>query len=358
MVMTGTHEFLATTGVRLPIFQAPMAGVSSPALAAAVSEAGGLGALGLGAAGVDAAGRMIAELKARTALPFNLNVFCHSPSVRSAETESAWIARFGGHFAAQGGTPPAALQEIYRSFNVDRAMTALLLATRPKVVSFHFGLPPGDTVQALRAAGIVLLCSVTSLSEGRAAMAAGVHAVIAQGYEAGGHRGIFDPRAPDDQLSTAALVQILVRHLTLPVIAAGGIMDGAGIAAALTLGAAAAQLGTAFVACDESLADDAYRTALTGEPGYHTVMTSALSGRPARCLANSYTELGRQIPVGDVPDYPVAYDLAKALHAAAKQNGQTGYAAQWAGQGAPLARRMPAGELVRVLASELAQGTG
>ncbi|GBQ20189.1 enoyl-ACP reductase [Gluconacetobacter sacchari DSM 12717] len=358
MAETQGRAFLTAVGIRLPIFQAPMAGVSSPALAAAVSEAGGLGALGLGASNVDAAARMIAELKERTKYPFNLNVFCHKSSALSPEIEVKWIERFREHFTAEGGVPPSALREIYRSFVVDEEISGLLLAARPRVVSFHFGLPGADTIQALRTAGVLLLCSVTNLSEAQTAVAAGVHAVIAQGYEAGGHRGIFDPSEPDDLLSTAALTQMLVRHVKVPVIAAGGIMDGAGIVAAMKLGAAAAQLGTAFVACDESLADDAYRAALTGSAGYHTVMTSIISGRPARCLANRYTELSRDILVDEVPAYPVAYDLAKALNAAAKVNGRADYGAQWAGQGAPLARRMPAGDLVRVLAKELELAAG
>lgn len=354
MAEMNKEELLSAIGVRLPIFQAPMAGVSSPALAAAVSEAGGLGALGLGASNAEAAARMIGELKALTKRPFNLNVFCHTPAARSLEIEARWIARFQEHFDAERSAPPSTLREVYQSFLAGEEMTRLLLATRPRVVSFHFGLPAADTIQALRAAGIILLCSVTSLSEAQTAVAAGVHALIAQGYEAGGHRGVFDPSQPDDQLSTAALTQILVRYLDVPVIAAGGIMNGAGIAAVMALGAVAAQLGTAFVACDESLADARYRAALVGNAGYHTVMTPVISGRPARCLANRYTELGRKIPVEDVPVYPVAYDLAKALNAAASGNNRADYGAHWAGQGAPLARQMPAGALMRVLADELA----
>lgn len=358
--MTGIkrQELLTEIGIRLPIFQAPMAGVSSPALAAAVSEAGGLGALGLGASNVEAAAHMISELKERTNCPFNLNVFCHQPSTRSLEVEEKWIERFQEHFMMEGGTSPSMLREIYRSFVANEEMMRLLLAVRPRVVSFHFGLPAVDVIQALRAAGIILLCSVTDLAEAQTAVAAGVHALIAQGYEAGGHRGIFDPSHPDDQLTTAALTQILTRSLDVPVIAAGGIMNGEGIAAIMKLGAAAAQLGTAFIACDESLADDAYRAALVGNAGYHTVMTSVISGRPARCLANRYTEVGRTIHIDEVPAYPVAYDLAKALNAAAKRNNRTDYGAQWAGQGAPLARRMPAGELMRTLVNELELATG
>ena len=172
-------------------------------------------------------------------------------------------------------------------------------------------------------------------------------------YEAGGHRGTFDPRGQDDRLGTMALTRLLVRTLDIPVIAAGGIMDGAGVAAALVLGAAAAQLGTAFIACPESSADAGYRGTLLGPPAQHTVMTAAISGRPARCLANRFTALGAEIEPEEVPDYPIAYDAAKALHVAAKAAGEFGYGAQWAGQGAPLARAAPAAELVAQLRSEM-----
>jgi nitronate monooxygenase len=250
-------------------------------------------------------------------------------------------------------TPPASLHEIYRSFVADDDMLAALVAERPRVVSFHFGLPSADRIRALRNAGIVLFASATSLIEAQEAAAAGVDAIVAQGYEAGGHRGVFDTDAPDDRRGTMALTRVLVRNIGLPVIAAGGIMDGAGIAAALSLGAAAAQLGTAFVGCDESLADAGYRAALFSDAAHHTTVTPAISGRPARCLANRFTALATDIATADIPAYPIAYDLGKALHAAGKAKGEFGFGAQWAGQGAPLARAMPAAELVAALAAEL-----
>jgi nitronate monooxygenase len=213
-------------------------------------------------------------------------------------------------------------------------------------------LPSAERIHALRGVGIVLLASVTSVGEGRAAVDAGVQAVVAQGYEAGGHRGVFDADAEDDCLGTLALTRLLVRQLDVPVIAAGGIMDGAGIAAVLRLGAGAAQLGTAFVACPESDADAGYRRALASNAAYHTVMTRAISGRPARCLSNRYTVLGAGIAPRQIPSYPIAYDAGKALNSAAKSAHEAGYGAQWAGQGAPLARELPAAELVSALAEE------
>ena len=232
-------------------------------------------------------------------------------------------------------------------------MLSMLVEERPKVVSFHFGIPSPERIAALREAGIVLLATATNLEEARQVASPGIDGVVAQGYEAGGHRGVFEPDAPDDCLGTLALTRLLVRALDIPVIAAGGIMDGTGIAACLLLGASAAQLGTAFIGCAESQADAGYRATLFSSAAERTVMTSAISGRPARCLANKFTALGVGIERGVIPDYPIAYDAGKALNAAAKDAGEAGYGAQWAGQGAPLARQMPAAMLVAELESEM-----
>jgi nitronate monooxygenase len=339
--------------IDLPLVQAPMAGISTPAMAAAVANAGALGSIGVGATDAAGARRMIAAVRERSARSLNVNVFCHRPAVADAAIEAAWIERLRPELARLGARPPAGLREIYRSFLEDDEMLAALVEARPRVVSFHFGVPSPERVEALRRAGIVLLGSATSVHEGRLLAAAGVHAVVAQGYEAGGHRGVFDPDAPDDQLGTLALTRLLVRALDLPVIAAGGIMDGAGIAAALRLGASAAQLGTAFVGCVESQAGAGYRAALGSDAAHHTVMTRVISGRPARCLANRFTALGAGVPARDVPAYPIAYDAGKALAAAGESAGEPGFGAQWAGQGAPLARALPAAELVATLVAEM-----
>jgi nitronate monooxygenase len=348
------HPLLARIGVRLPIFQAPMAGTSTPAMAAAVSDAGGLGAIGVAAESTEGATRMIRATQALTSRPFNVNLFCHRPAVPDAAVEAAWIARLKPQFDSFSATPPTQLREIYQSFRSNAAMTAMLLETRPAIVSFHFGLPEEDQLRALRQAGIILFGSATSLVEAQALAVAGLDAVVAQGYEAGGHRGVFDYAAPDDRLGTFSLVRLLARNLPLPLIAAGGIMDGAGIAAVLKLGAAAAQMGTAFVGCPESAADQGYRAALASEAAWHTTMTRAISGRPARCLANRFTKMAQSVPDSAIPDYPITYDLGKALNAAAKAKGEFGFGPQWAGQGAPLSRPMPAADLVKLLAAELA----
>lgn len=347
------EQFLHKLGIELPIIQAPMAGVSTPEMAAAVSNAGGLGSIGVGAVDAETTRQMIAAVRSRTDRPFQVNVFCHRPAIANAVREAAWLARLEPEFARYGAKPPARLTEIYHSFLTDDAKLAVLLAERPAVVSFHFGLPARDRIDALRTAGIALFATATNLDEGKSIAAAGIDAVVAQGYEAGGHRGAFDPAEPDERLGTTALTRLLVNKLDVPVIAAGGIMDGAGVAASLALGAAAAQLGTAFIACSESSADAGYRAALFGPPAKHTVMTTVISGRPARCLANRFTVLGMDVEPEAVPDYPIAYDAGKALHVAAKNTGEFGYGAQWAGQGAPLARAMPAAELVACLRREI-----
>jgi nitronate monooxygenase len=343
--------FLETLAIDLPIIQAPMAGVSTPAMAAAVSNAGALGSIGVGNVDAPLAKKMIHDVRALTKRSLNVNLFCHAPAKKSPEIEGAWIERFRPEFAAFGASPPNALAEIYTSFVEDDDMLAMLLAEKPNVVSFHFGVPSDDRVRALRDAGIVLLGSATSLREARILEASGVHAIVAQGWEAGGHRGAFDVDE-DDRLGTTALTRLCVREIDLPIIAAGGIMDGAGIASALALGAVAAQLGTAFVACPESSADAGYRAALASDAARHTIMTRAISGRPARCLPNEFTKIGERISDREIPAYPVAYDLGKALHAVAKSKGHFGFGAQWAGQGAPLARSMPAADLVALLANE------
>jgi nitronate monooxygenase len=332
--------FLDRIGVRLPIVQAPMAGVSTPQMAAAVSQAGALGSIGVGATDATGAAGMIGQLRSRTNRPYNVNLFVHAPARPDPAREAAWIGALAPLFAQYGKTPPAALRTLYKSFAEDDDMLAMLLELRPPVVSFHFGLPGADRIAALKAAGCVLLANATSLDEARAAEAAGVDAIVAQGVEAGGHRGVFDPAAPDEGLGTLALTRLLALRSSLPVIAAGGLMDGAGVAAALDLGAVAAQLGTAFIGCPESSADDAYRAALLG-PAPRTVMTTAISGRPARGLVNRFTEWGATIGLAP-PDYPIAYDAGKALNAAAKAAGDGRFGAQWAGH------------LVRVLAEELA----
>ncbi len=342
---------LETLRMTAPIVQAPMAGVSTPTMAAAVSNAGGLGSVGVGATDAAGARTMIEAVKARTDRAFNVNLFVHASPVRDAVREAAWLDAMAPLFRSFQASPPVRLNAIYKSFAVDPDMLDMLGELAPPVVSFHFGLPGPAQIAALKGRGCLLFATATSLEEAEAVRRAGVDAVVAQGYEAGGHRGVFDPGAPDEQLGAMALTRLLAVRSGLPVIAAGAIMDGRGIRAALDLGAVAAQLGTAFIACPESSADQAYREALAGPAAEHTVMTSAISGRPARCLQNRFTQWGASQDLPP-PDYPIAYDAGKALNAAAKAAGQGGFGAQWAGQGAPLSRPMAAADLVALLHRE------
>ena len=337
-----------------PLVQAPMAGVSTPALAAAVSGAGALGSIGIGASGATQGRDMIRAVRALTPEPFQVNVFCHAPAAPDPAGEAAWLAHLEPAFREFGGRAPPSLDEIYRSFLGDEDTLRLLLAERPAAVSFHFGLPEAGAIAALRDAGIVTLATATCLDEADRIAAAGVDAWVAQGIEAGGHRGMFDPAGRDEGLPTAVLVRQLVKRGGLPVIAAGGIMDGKGIRAVLDLGAVAAQLGTAFILCPESAAGPAYRDALKGPRAHRTGLTTAISGRPARGLHNRLMALGEAAGGPAAAAYPRAYDAGKQLHALAAAAGNHEFAAHWAGQGAPLAREMPAARLVQQLLAEVA----
>lgn len=332
-----------------------MAGVSTPHLAAAVSRAGGLGSIAIGAASVEVARRTIKDTQdlVGAGRSFAVNVFCHPSPQLNAERNEAWLRALSGSFQVYGAPTSTALKAIYTTFDEDREMVDMLVEARVPAVSFHFGLPSRRTIDALRASGALLLATATNLGEARTIEAAGLDAIVAQGYEAGGHRGMFNLHARDEQLSTFALTRLLVSSTRLPVIAAGGIMDGAGIAAVLKLGAIAAQLGTAFVACPESAASAEYRHALLHPQG--TDMVSVVSGRPARTLLNRWTEVVPSLnEKGAIPpDYPIAYDAGKQLHAAAVKLGEHGFGAQWAGQGVDLARALPASELMRALEDEL-----
>lgn len=330
-----------------------MAGVSTPELAAAVSNAGSLGSIGIGASSVDEARQMIAKTRSLTNRAFNVNLFCHEPALRDTTKEAAWLQFLAPLFQEMETSAPTKIDEIYKTFLTDEDAFRMLLDHPPAVVSFHFGIPTADRIAAFRAAGVKTLATATSLREAALIEAAGIDGIVAQGVEAGGHRGVFDPDAVDERLSTAVLVRLLARQTKLPIIAAGGIMDGQGISAMLELGAAGAQLGTAFVLCPESAANPAYRRSLKGERAYTTRLTSVLSGRPARGMVNRFILHGESLGSPLPASYPVAYDAAKRLGAAAGKKDIHEFAAQWAGQGAPLAREMPAAELISTLLDEL-----
>ena len=346
-------QALEKLGIRFPIIQAPMSGTSTPALAAAVSNAGGMGSIGLAACGVDQARAAIQQTRALTSAPFNVNFFCHATAQPDPAIESAWLRYLTPFFDEMGAPVPSDLHEPYGSLNDNQAMQDMLLEEKPPVVSFHFGLPPIAWMRQLQEAGVTLMATATTLREATLVKDAGVDFIVAQGVEAGGHRGVFDPHDQDEGITTLALVRLLTACSTTPVIAAGGIMDGRGIRAALELGACAAQLGTAFILCPESAASDAYRRVLSSDCALHTRITNVASGRPARGIVN---RLHTSIDVPGRPTqpaFPICYTATKLLQKAAASRSNHDFASHWAGQGAPLARAMPAADLVATLVREL-----
>lgn len=335
-------DILARLGMRVPVVQAPMAGISTPALAAAVSNAGGFGCLGLAAMTGPEAASAIMDTRRLTERPFGVNLFCHQPQPRDAAAEARWLDRLSPYFARFGAVAPDSLTPGYPSVLESDELLAVVLDAAPALVTFHFGLPRADQIAALRAGGCLLGATATSEAEARRIRDAGLDLIVAQGWQAGGHRGIFDPAGPDDRLGTLNLVR-QVAPLGLPVFAAGEIMDRADARRALEAGAVAVQCGTAFLLAPEAATSPAHRQALAGGK---TRMTKAISGRPARCCANDITA----IPDDETPGYPVTYAAGKALDAAARARGVTGYGAQWASTGCARAVARPAADTVAALA--------
>lgn len=337
-------------GIDLPIIQAPMAGVSTPAMAAAVSRAGGLGSVALGALNASAARQALREARALTEAPIAGNVFVHPTPARNKAREADFLAELQADFDAAGIQPPLELKEIYSSFNDDDAMLAMLAEERPTVVSLHFGAATATRMSALKEAGIIVLATATSAEEAVLLERSGVDVLVMQGFGAGGHSGAF--LAPPDS-STAGLaglrglVESVVDRVRVPVVAAGGLMTGQDVRAMLDAGASGAQLGTAFLCCPESLAGDEYRRQLSTRP--ETQMTACISGRPARGLANEL--MSRMTAVlTPPPDYPLTYDGVKQLIAA---KARPEFSVMWAGEGAGRTRRLSAADLVTIIAQEL-----
>lgn len=345
-------SFAQQLGIKHPILLAPMAGVSTPELAAEVSNQGGLGSLGLGANSVESAGKQILDTQVLTDYPFQVNFFCHESVKSSAESQQVWIDYIRPVFEKYNSTAPTELKCIYPSFKDNDDFLNLVLETKPKAVSFHFGIPHPHQITKLKEAGILTLVSATNLAEARAIEKAGIDIIIAQGIEAGGHRGIFNPTF-DAAITTADLVRLITQNCTLPVVAAGGIMNGQQIKYMLNLGASAVQLGTAFVQCKTSSANSTYRQALLNQP--ITQVTASISGRPARGIINHWQ---MEIDLPERPKtapYPYAYDLAKQLNALAIKNGDVGYGAFWAGSNVAQIRELEARDLINQLILEINQ---
>ena len=334
-------------GIQLPVIQAPMAGVQLSALALAVSDAGGLGSLPCAMLTLEGMRKELEALRAGTSRPYNVNFFCHTPPQPSAEREKAWRAMLAPYFRELAIDPQAIPVGPGRApFSAEAA--ELLAEFKPAVVSFHFGLPSGGLLARVRAWGAKVLSSATTVEEARWLEAQGVDAIIAQGAEAGGHRGMFLTEDLTTQVGTMALVPQIARAVNVPVIASGGIADAKGVAAALALGAAAVQVGTAYLLCREATTSAVHRAALKSEAARHTALTNVFTGRPARGIVNRLMrELGPTSAVA--PAFPLAAAAIGPLRAKAEARGIGDFSPLWAGQNASGCREVPAAELTREL---------
>jgi nitronate monooxygenase len=347
---SNSHRALDLLGIELPIIQAPMAGSATSALAAAVAEAGGLGSLPCALLSPEQLHRELDLFRLRRPKPVNLNFFCHAPPAPDAEREAAWCRHLRPYYLELGVDPdapvPAPAIQPFGPAHCD-----LLAEIRPEIVSFHFGLPAPDLLARVKGSGARILSSATTVEEALWLESSGCDAIIAQGLEAGGHRGTFLAADPAAQLGTLALLPQIVDAVKLPVIAAGGISDGRGIAAAFALGAAAVQIGTAYLFCPEAAVPPLYRQALAAASARPTAITSIFSGRPARAFVNrALRELGPL--AAEVPSFPLAGHALLPLRAKAEAAGSDDFTPFWAGQAAGLGRALPAEELTRLLAAE------
>ncbi|HZX00689.1 MAG TPA: nitronate monooxygenase [Bacilli bacterium] len=336
-------------GVQHPIVLAPMAGgPSTPELAAAVSNAGGLGSLGVAYLAPPAIRDAIAAVRRLSHRAFAVNLFVPEPAAPDTERIPEIQALLAPYRAELGLPAPRLPDPLVIPFE---DQLAVVLETRVPICSFTFGVPAAEVVRALRDAGTLVVGTATHVEEARALERAGVDAIVAQGAEAGGHRGTFLGRAEDALIGTMALVPQVVDAVRVPVLAAGGIMDGRGVVAALALGACAAQLGTAFLACDEAGTDAHYRRALAESQDTSSTITRAFSGRAARGLRNRFVE---EWEAREPAPFPVQNVLTGDIRAAARRAGRPELVNLWAGQGSPRIRRVPAAELMRALLEEMA----
>ncbi|MEO8487843.1 MAG: nitronate monooxygenase [Betaproteobacteria bacterium] len=335
-------------GIELPIVQAPMAGVQASALAIAVSNAGGLGSLPGALLGVDALRAELAALAAGTRRPFNVNFFAHTPPVPDAAREATWRRALAPYYEEMGLDATAIPAGPGRMpFTAESADA--LDAVRPAVVSFHFGLPAAGLLARVKSWGSKVISSATTVDEARELERHGVDAIIAQGLEAGGHRGMFLSDDVSTQIGTLALVPQVVRAVRVPVIAAGGIADARGVAAAMALGAAGVQVGTAYLLCPEATTSAIHRAALASDAARHTALTNLFTGRPARGMVN---RLMREIgPMSALtPAFPLATSAIAPLRAHAEARGSGDFSPLWSGQNASGCRERPAARITRELA--------
>jgi len=336
-------------GIELPIIQAPMAGAQGSALAAAVCNAGGLGSLPCATLSPDALRKELVALQSQTSRPFNVNFFCHVPPTPDSVREAAWRALLAPYYK-EFGIAPENISTAPGRAPFSHESADVLSEFKPPVVSFHFGLPPLELLARVRAWKPIVLSTATTLDEARWLETHGVDGIIAQGFEAGGHRGHFLSGDLTLQMGTFALVPQIVREVKVPVIAAGGIADAQGVAAAMALGAAGVQPGTAYLLCLEATTRPVHRAALKSEAARHTALTNLFSGGPARGILNRVMrELGPTHPAA--PAFPLAAEAMAPLRVRAEAGGSGDFSPLWSGQNHTGCEEIPAARLTQELAA-------
>lgn len=338
-------------GIDLPIIQAPMAGAQASAIAIAVSNAGGLGALPCAMLNVDGMRKELGIIASQTKKPINVNFFCHAPPTIDAVREATWREKLSP-FYAEFDIDPTTIPSGPGRAAFNEEMADVLDEFKPRVVSFHFGLPPDHLLARVRKNGALIFSSATTVAEALWLEAKGVDAIIAQGLEAGGHRGIFLSNDLTTQIGTFALLPQIIRAVKIPVIAAGGIASAAGVKAAMSLGAAAVQIGTAYLLCPEATISTIHRAALKSEAARHTALTNIFTGRPARGIVNRVMRSVGPINVA-APAFPLATAAMAPLRAKAEAQGSGDFSPLWSGQNATGCKEIGAAELTRQLASEV-----
>lgn len=351
-----SDRILKLLRIDLPIIQAPMAGATTSAMAIGVAQAGGLGSIAGAMLSPDALRAEFSAIRAETPKPINLNFFCHAEPSGDPARQALWRQRlepyyleFGLSFDMPTAAPPIA--------PFDDEQCDLVMDIKPEIVSFHFGLPNERLFGRVKAVGSKVLCSANSVKEAIWLEQRGCDAIIAQGWEAGGHRGMFLDDNVATQAGAMALIPQIVDAVDVPVIAAGGIADGRGIAAAFMLGASAVQIGTAYLLCPEATVGQAYHEALVAAQDDQTAVTNVFTGRPARAIVNrAVRELGPMAQ--DVPAFPLAASAFQRLSSQSKAAGSMDFIPFWSGQAAPLGRALPARELTELLAAEALEALG
>jgi nitronate monooxygenase len=336
--------------IELPIIQAPMAGSSGPELAIAVAEAGGLGSLPCAMLTPEQLKSQWGIVRQRTSRPINVNFFCHQQPKADPDRDKVWRQRLAPYYAEFGLDLAAAPSGPGRA-PFDEVFCDVIVDVRPEIVSFHFGLPAAELLTRVKAAGAKVISSATTVAEARWLEAQGCDAVIAQGAEAGGHRGMFLSSEIASQVGTFALVPQVVDAVRIPVIAAGGIADARGMVAALALGASAVQIGSAYLRCPESLAGPVYRNALRTARDDETALTNLFTGRPARGIVNRFMREAGPI-AREAPEFPLATAAVMPLRSKAESQNSGDFSPLWAGQAAALGKEEPAAAFTRRVADE------